>query len=245
MGFVASFQGCGEVTGLPSAEPIPVLQGLLVVGETRHLLQVRWSGPAHQPYEPSPIPVESSVVDLWLAGPLGDSVRYTTTGLPGEFAALGAIAAGERYRLSGTIAGRAVSAQAGVPGPLIVREPVADTLRRSLDDHSYLEVPFAWRADSAAAYQAFLVRADGTMHPLFIRSPRDATGLVFDIAPDTTGHVLIDPAFTDMADTARLVIMGYDRRASAFFSSRTKGNVHGAFGLFGAAVQTEKVLIWE
>lgn len=235
--------GCGEVTGLPSAEPVAVLQGLLILGEPRHLLHASWSSPTHLPYEPTGRPVDESLVDLWLVTPSGDSVRYAPTGLAGEFAAAATVSSGQRYLLSGTIAARAVTAQVSMPGVLVVGEPAGDTLRLPLD--GFLSIPFAWRAESAASYRALVVRDDGTMHRAFVVRARDSSGLLLDIAPDTMGQLLIIAPSLGAADTARLVIFGYDRTAAAFFSSTTKGNVHGAFGLFGAAAKAEKVVVWE
>jgi len=235
--------GCGEVTGLPSAEPVPVLQGLLILGEPRHLLRAAWSSPAQLPYDTTGRPVDSSLVDLWLVPPGGDSVRYAPTGLAGQFAAVAVVTSGERYRLSGTIAARAVTAQVSLPGPLVIAQPLGDTLRLRLA--SSRRTPFAWRAESAASYQALLVDDDGTTHTTYVVRPGDLSGRAFDIAPDTTGELVIFAPFPEEPDTARLMIFGYDRTAAAFFSSTTKGNVHGAFGLFGAAAKAEKVIVWE
>lgn len=234
---------CGEVTGLPSAEPIPVLQGLLIAGASRHLLQIEWSNPADVPYEPAPRPVDSAVVDLWLSVPAGDSVRYTTTGVPGQFAVVATIDVGRRYRLSGTIAGRVVTAQVNVPGALVVLFPAGDTLRIPVAA-GFPRLGFEWRAESAGSYQALLVRSDGTTEQVLIQSDGDAIGLV-DITPDSVGVLVIFAPPPEAPDTARLLIFGYDPSATAFFSSTTKGNVHGAFGLFGAAAKAEKVFVWE
>ena len=231
--------GCGEVTGLPSAEPVPVLQGLLIIGEPQHLLRASWSSPTHLPYESGGRPIDASLVDLWLVTPRGDSVRYAPSGVAGEFAVVATVSAGERYLLSGTVAARAVTAQVTVPGNLVVGQPADDTIRMPLGTDLLL-IPFAWRAESAATYQALLVEGNGTTHRGFIRRDR---GLL-DIAPDTIGQLLISLSRAE-PDTARLVIFGYDRTAAAFLSSTTKGNVHGAFGLFGAAAKAEKVVVWE
>jgi hypothetical protein len=62
---------------------------------------------------------------------------------------------------------------------------------------------------------------------------------------DTSGQLLIPSPLDGMADTARLVIFGYDPTSAAFFSSTNRGNVRGAFGLFGAATTSEKMVVWE
>ncbi len=234
--------GCGEVTGLPSAEPIPVLQGLLIAGDPRHLVQIEWSSPADVPYDPAIGPIDSSLVDLWLAVPAGDSVRYTSTGVAGQFAVIATIEAGQRYRLSGTIAGRVVTAHVNVPGILVVTFPAGDPLK--LPVGVFPRLGFQWRAESAASYQALLVRSDGTTQQILIQSDRNPRSLS-DIVPDTVGVLLMLAPPPDAPDTARLVMFGYDPTATAFFSSTTRGNVHGAFGLFGAAVKAEKVIVWE
>ena len=245
MWVAVAFCGCGEVTGLASPEPVPVLQALLVLGESRHLLRATWSSPAHVPYEPSTRPVDPSLVNLWLVGPSGDSLRYTSTGSSGEFAVAAAINAGDRYRLSGIVAARNVAAHVVVPGALVVGQPAGDTLRLRLEDAVFHHVAFAWHADSAASYQALLVHDDGTRHPAYVLRANDSTGHLLDIVPDTAGELLIIPPDPGVADTALLVILGYDRTATGFFASTTKGNVRGAFGLFGAAAKREVVVVWE
>lgn len=236
--------GCGEVTGLPSAEPVPILQGLLLLGDSQHLLQAEWSSPTQIPFEPTQRAVDPSLVDLWLVGRTGDSTPYATTGLPGQFAVIATVRGGERYRLSGTVAGREVTAQVNVPGALVVAQPAGDTLRFPLAA-DFPEIPFAWRAESAISYQALLVRDDGTTRTALVVRERDSTGLLLDIAPDATGRLLFLSPSPRVSDTARLVILGYDQSATAFFSSTTKGNIRGAFGLFGAAAKAEKVVVWE
>jgi hypothetical protein len=240
---ILGLAGCGEVTGLPSAEPIPVLQGLLLLGEPRQLLQVSWSSPTHLPYEPTDRPIDASLVHLWLVAPTGDSARFDPTGVAGQFAAVAAVSAGASYRLSGTVAARAVTAQVTLPGALQVSQPTGDTLRLPLTAE-FPRMAFAWRAESAAGYQALLVRGGGTTQKVLILSD-SASRSLFDIAPDTVGELLFLAPSPGAPDTARLVIFGYDPTATAFFSSTTKGNVHGAFGLFGAAAKAEKVVVWE
>jgi hypothetical protein len=242
LGIIVGFCGCGEVTGLPSAEPMPVLQGILVAGEPRQILRAEWSSPTHVPYEPDGLPIDASLADLWLVAPSGDSVRYAPTGSPGELAAIAEVISGERYRLSGAIAAHLITAQVEIPGPLVVYQPGADTLFLT---GSFAETPFTWRAESAAAYQALVVHDDGTTTTAFIRRPGDSSGSILDIAPDTTGQLVIFAPFPEEPDTARLVIFGYDPTTTAFFSSTTKGNIQGAFGLFGAAAKAEKAIVWE
>lgn len=241
---VAGFYGCGEITGLPRAHPAPVLQGLLILGEPRHLLKIEWSSPTHVPFAASPRPVDASLVDLWLVAPDGDSVPYAPTGRPGEFAALAAVSGGERYALSGTVAAQVVTAHVTLPGRLSVDQPAGDTLRHHLDNEVFFELPFAWRAPSAGSYRAWL-QADGASHEIFIRSARSSHAGVFSTSPDTTGQLLILPPVPLQSDTARLIILAYDRTATAFFASQTRGNVRGVFGLFGAASKVEKLMIWE
>jgi hypothetical protein len=187
--------------------------------------------------------VDSGLVDLWLFGPAGDSSRYATTGVAGQFAVVATIDARQRYRLSGTIAGGVVTAQVNVPGVLVVVFPAGDTLKLPVNA-GFPRLGFAWRAESAAGYQALLAHSDGTTQQVLIQNDRDPVSLL-DIAPDTVGALLFLTPPPQAPDTARLVIFGYDPATTAFFSSTTKGNVHGAFGLFGAAAKAEKVMVWE
>jgi hypothetical protein len=240
LGITVGFCGCGEVTGLPSAEPMPVLQGILVAGDARHLLRAEWSSPTQVPYEPGGRPIDASLADLWLVAPSGDSVRYAPTGSPGELAAIAEVISGERYRLSGAIAAHAVTAQVEIPGPLVVEHPADDTLFLRGD---LTETPFTWRAEFAAAYQALVVQDESTTTTAFIRTEDGAS--VLDIAPDTTGQLVIFVSLPEEGDTARLVILGYDPTTTGFFSSTVKGNIDGAFGLFGGAAKAEKVIVWE
>jgi hypothetical protein len=90
-----------------------------------------------------------------------------------------------------------------------------------------------------------LVRGDGTRQAAFIISEKNGVETVLDIAPDTTGDLMLFAESPATRDTARVVILGYDPAATAFFSSSTKGNVHGTFGLFGAAAKADIVVLWE
>ncbi len=242
-GLAVGLCACGEVSGLPSADPVALLQGMLTLGEPRHMLQVEWSSPTDVSYDPTPRPVAADQVDLWILGPAGDSAAYIPTALPGQFAVVATVRAGDRYRLGGTVAGSPVSAEVQIPGTLLVDQPAGDTLRFNLDER-LPDVPFVWRAESAGSYQALLVDAEGTSRSAHILRPNNSMQ-VFDIAPDTIGQLQLLPLPHGNPYTERLVLLGYDRTATAFFSSTTKGNVHGAFGLFGAAAKVEKVVVWE
>jgi hypothetical protein len=238
----AALPGCGEVSGLPSADPVPVLQGVVVSGETRHFLRVEWSSPTDVPYTFEARPIDESLVDLWLVPPSGDSIQYTATQLAGEFAVTAPVSPAQTYSLAGTVAGRRVTAETTVPGAVEVALPAGDTLRISGD---FWEVQYAWHASSAGSYQPLLLNLDGTANPRYSALTRDSIGNYRDIGPATTGRLLIQGPFRFGSDTARLLILAYDRTATAFFSSSTRGNVHGGFGLFGAAAKAEKVVVWQ
>jgi len=208
------------------------------------MLRAEWSSPTNVPYSPRSEPVDNSLIDLWLVLPDGDSVRYEPTPVLGDLAATATPAEGEKFSLSGTIAGHAVRAVVRIPGRLIVDQPAGDTLRLALGPN-YPRIPFAWSADEAASYQAMLVRGDGTRQAAFIISEQNGVETVLDIAPDTTGDLMLFAESPATRDTARVVILGYDPAVTAFFSSSTKGNVHGTFGIFGGAAKAEIVVLWE
>lgn len=171
-------------------------------------------------------------------------MQYAPTEVAGEFAAIASVSPQETYLLSGSIAARPVAASASLPGNLTVALPAGDTLRLQRTAGSS-QLAYAWQSDSAASYQALLLDRNGRRDPTAYVLTRDSLGIFRDIAPDTAGAIMIVPPFPIPSDTARLVIFGYDRRATAFFSSSTRGNVHGAFGLFGGAAKAEKVVVWE
>ena len=225
---------CGDVTGIRIPLPVPVVQVLLVSGKSVQEAQIEYSAPADSVVARKPRPISPDSVSLMLTGP--DSVPAPFSpkaGSPGRFIALHSIVPGVRYRLSGSVAGHAVSGAVTVPGALLVREPAADTLRLSASLPTQ-QVRFAASSFGARAY--------------IVRGRRRSGPDSFEAIRDTAGFFHPMPLYANRADTVHLSFEAYDvHAAEAFLPFTSIGNLHGVLGAIGASVRASHsvILVWQ
>jgi hypothetical protein len=218
----------GSVTAPPSDSNVPVVQSLLVVGSSRHVVWVEWATPADSLIRDDLRPVASPLVDLWLVAPGADSVRFQPVpGSPGAFEVVGlTIAPQQDYRLSGTVNGVAVSARTRTPGVLQILDPQGDTIRVSSDCGLNCPLAYHWHAPGATAYE---YRTGGS---------RGSLGIV----RDTIGFLALQPG----TGVSPFQVLAYNPEAVDFYvSSVVNGNVQGVFGAFAAASTAARVIAWE
>ncbi len=229
--------GCDARIG-PSS-PAPIVQALLIAGDSLQIASVEWMARADSPIYFNRRPIDSSLVHLALVLPGGATVPFTPVYEPpggafvGRYGAATRAAYGATYQLQGTVAGHALSAAITTPDSLRILQP-ADTLRLSYGSCYYsCEVPFHWIAAGAVQYQ-YIQGKNGVF-----------VGYGYGYVADTVGSIaLAHPS--QAADTTDLVVFALEAQAAAFLHSATpKGNISGVFGLFGAASRGRRVLIWE
>lgn len=223
---------CDSVIGPGPTAAVPVIQSLLVAGDSIQTAWVEWRVPADSAFGPEVRPVAPTLVQLSLTLPGGGSVPFTpAAGAAGRFDAVAEVDPGARYHLVGTVAGLSVSAEAMVPGQVSVRSPQQDTV--SLSQNACVgglcTLPFHWIAAGAAAYFYLQSRADRVVGG---GSTTDTVGVI-RLFRQGGG-----------ADTVRLSVFALEPNAAAFLLPDTpKGSITGVFGLFGAASRAERWIV--
>lgn len=211
---------------------MPVIQTLLVAGDSQQVAWVEWRVPADSAFGREVRPVDPALVQLSLILPAGGSVPFTPSpAIPGRFEAAATVAPSTTYRLTGTVAGVALTAETTVPDTLAVRVPARDTVDGTscVVSFQYCEFLYSWSAVGATAYVYF--QAQGAPARLSnFRSTRDSTG-VMQLVPDT--------------GTGPLTLLALEENAAAFLTVDTpKSSVSGIFGMFGAATRAQRWIVW-
>jgi len=228
---VIGLTACDATIGTGPAGAIPVVQTLLVAGDSLQTAWVEWRTPADSAFTPDVRPVSPSVVDLWLILPTGDSAGFApVAGVPGRFDATAVAVAGDAYLLRGTVAGHAVSAATTVPDQIDIRTPAADTIAISGGCGFLCPLSYRWFAGGTAAY-LYEESQVGSPIVLLLQSTRD-----------TVGVIQLLPA----QDTTKLAVFALDAHAASFLLPTTpKSSITGVFGLFGAASRAERWIVWQ
>lgn len=223
---------CGAAIEPPPGGSVPVIQTLLVAGDSQQIAWVEWRVHPDSSFGPDVRPVDPSLVQISLILPTGSSVPFTpSANIPGRFEAAVSVSPAMRYRLTGTVAGFGLAAETTVPDTLAVRVPALDTVDGAscVDQFFYCEVPFIWSAAGATAYMYFQAQVDPVRLSRF-GSTRDSTGVM--LLYRNTG-------------TERLTVLALEDNAAAFLTVRTlKSSVSGIFGMFGAATRAERWIVW-
>ena len=211
----------------------PLIEAVLVAGSAVSRFRLRWLDPADDDV-PAPILAEEMALELvhpdgtratWEADP--DSIGIYLAALP--------ITATGIYRLGGAIKGRRISAATRVPGPLVIDQPVGDTLFVA-GSQSRPGSPLAgritvtWRADGAT------VLALDSAAVLF------ATG--FTHAAEADLGIRQTAAGQRVGPTVRFVAMNRDGDRYHFNLTGPETNITGGFGVFGAAAETRRTVVW-
>jgi hypothetical protein len=223
-----SLTACDSTIGSGPDVAVPVIQSLLVAGDSVQAAWVEWRTPSDSTFTTQVRPVPPALVQLRLILPSGDSVAFApAAGVPGRFDASVVAAAGGRYLLRGTVAGYPVTAAATIPDQIDIREPVGDTVTIG-GACDFCDLPFRWFAGGTDAYWYVQFRAGGLLQA---SSTRDTAGVIQVLR--ATG-------------TTRLAVYALEPQAAAFLIPRTpKSSITGVFGLFGAASRQDRWIVWQ
>jgi hypothetical protein len=132
---------CAPVNGINEDHRLPVVNAVLVTGQSTQSLTVMWAGTPDDPYPPDG--PSAGDVNLWITSTLGDSTAVVHTDTTGVYAIALTLHAGATYRLRGTILGVSVAGNTTVPALAISAPGAGDTLRASvLDPHHFGLVQF-------------------------------------------------------------------------------------------------------
>jgi hypothetical protein len=224
--------GCDAAIEPPPGDPVPVIQALLIAGDSQQIAWVEWRVPADSAFGREVRPVDPAVVQVSLILPNGGSVPFSPSlGVPGRFEAAAMVSPGASYRLTGTIAGTALTAETRVPDSLTIRAPAQDTVDGAscVERFVYCELPYDWSALGASTYM-YLQSTSDTSRLVYIGSTRDSTGAL--------------PLLRDTG-TERLTVLALEDNAAAFLTVMTpKSSVHGVFGMFGGATRAQRWIVW-
>jgi hypothetical protein len=229
---------CDASIGGGPRVPIPVVQSLLVAGDSIQIAWVEWRVPAESAFTNDVRPVDAGIVQLSLVLPGGGSVPFVpAAGIPGRFDAAATVNPGASYGLQGTVAGLTVAGSTTVPQLLDVRAPAQDTIRfPSGACFGLCPVPYEFVAPGATRY-------------LFVQTRQQPGGgsvtLQTGATSDGAGTLYVVQS-RGGADTSSLAVYALEPRAAAFlFRSTPKSSLTGIFGLFGAATRATRRIIWE
>ncbi|HKV69849.1 MAG TPA: hypothetical protein VJN62_01270 [Gemmatimonadales bacterium] len=213
---------------------VPVVQALLVLGDSTQTAWVEWRLPADSTATSDVRPVPPALVQLWLIRPAGDSVPLgPVAGTPGKFDAISAVTAGGTYLLHGTVAGRPVAGITVVPGPLDIRAPVGDTVSIGAACYVFCPFPYRWFAAGTDAYW---------LTQTAVGPPRLLPPYAPAVTSDTAGVLQL----LRVADTMKVFIYALDAHAAAFFlPANPKSSITGLFGFFGSASRVERWVIFQ
>ncbi|MGE0440755.1 MAG: hypothetical protein AB7L66_09100 [Gemmatimonadales bacterium] len=218
--------GCGNYVDLPAAEPLPLVEAVLIGGATEPEFRIEWLTPGEDSRPATP-----AETTLELVGPTGAPVALRPTGVPGRFSAsLSApIEAGGRYRLQGTVAGQSLVAETTLPASFRVVVP-ADTLFATDPIDDLAEAEFR-----AEAVGATIFIADSAAFGPGGFATRQAVDTL-RIPPPSTGRTI-----------TRLRVQALNRDGDRYLyaGDRAATNVAGGFGVLAGALERTLVVIWQ
>jgi len=230
--FCLALPGCSANLDAPSALTVPVVQALLVAGDSQQTAWVEWRVPAESSFGAGVRPVAPDLVQLSLILPDGNLVPFApVSGAPGRFDAVVTVIPGGHYGLVGAVAGISLTAETTVPDPLDIRIPAQDT-GVITGSCSVCSLPYQWFAGGAAAY-------------LYLHSQTDTSGYI-DVGStqDTVGVVHLLRLLSTQT-TTHLTVLALDPHAAGFLGVKTpKSSIRGIFGLFGAASRAQRWIAW-
>ncbi len=121
--------GCGVSPGEPPP-PAPVVQLVLVVGDSTHRATITWSATPDSTIPQPALPVDPALVDLIVTGP-GGAAPLLPDGAPGEFRVDLQGIPGGAYSLRGTVAGQPFEGTTVLPLKFALATPRQDTVSLS------------------------------------------------------------------------------------------------------------------
>ena len=228
---------CGDITAFPVSGPVPVVQLLLLSGQSTQVASIGYSAPARPIVPVIDQPISSDSVLLELVAPNGTRASFgPVPGSPTRYQTELPVSAGDSYQLVGSVAGFAVAAKVTAPGPLQIAEPAEDTL--ALFSENIVSVNFRWSAAGAVSY--------------LVQQIDPQLGMIQAYAvSDTSGTLGVFAPFADRPDTNRLVIWAYEQSGATFFLNQAipTAPAEGAAAIvgFGAATPAhpEKTILWQ
>jgi hypothetical protein len=222
---------CGFDRPVTPLERLPVIQGILVAGADSQFFRIDWASSADSGIDGRPRPIDPSEVALQVSGPAGSEALVPFPGDSALFVLTLPILTDSTYTLDGTVGGYAVTATTQVPSAIALLAPTGDTIHVVVATACSISCRVPYRL--AAPGAAFLTYA-----------ALDSLGRIQFGQPllaDSGALALYYPA-----PIARLTFSSYGPEVSAYERGDVpRGNVSGAFGLFGGAVRISRPVSFE
>lgn len=222
-GCLNSLEDRDQVINAPPGTSSPIIQGLLDPRATVQSLWIEWSIPSDSSWGGESRPIDPGLVNLRIVGPDGVPV-HLAPGAPGQFAAILQVMPDSLYRLEGTIAATPVSARVRVPDSVQITSPATDTVRIAREG-LHVALPYEFTADGATVF----VLVDPRLGPYRLTSRK---GVVDVFA---------------LEDTIQLILDAYEPYGGEWSRDFTEhpsaSNIIGAYGFFGAFVQSRPIIV--
>lgn len=226
LGCLVLLAACREIPTVPE-RPTPVVSLTLVEGESLQVAVVTVGTAADSTIPRQGVPVPAGSVSLRVEDDSGNVWPFAAAAAEGRFSARMSPRRGSRYRLLGTVMGRALSAETRVPAQFAVAAPAGDTMTAA--DTVPCQFPSVFEY---VCVQAVL---------LFDRSGAVSYLVLDQVGPFREGGRLLGTTaelrFFRADRTRDVLFVAYNGDAAAWLTvSTARGNVTGAFGGFGAAL---------
>ncbi len=186
--------GCSVSPGEPPP-PAPVVQLVLVVGDSTHRATVTWSATPDSTIPQPALPVDPALVDLIVTGP-GGAAPLIPDAAPGEFRVHLEGMPGGAYSLRGTVAGQPFEGTTVLPLKFALATPNPDTVSRAS-----LVLEAAGGFFSIFSSFRLPVMADGVESVEFATF-RPPDQVVFSLESGATGTVTLRGRNREMTDWA-------------------------------------------
>ncbi len=234
LALVVVVTACSHVVDAPRPEiRTALVEAVLVAGTDVTRFRLLWLNPADSGTI-DPIQPEDAALELihpdgtladWDLDP--DSAGVYLASLP--------IAANTTYHLAGTLGGRPITASTRVPGPLMLAPPLGDTIFLTGSESApggavTGRAVIAWRASGAT------VLVVDSAEVLF--STRFTHGSEADLGVRQTA------AGQRVGPSIRFLALNREADRYHFNLTGPETNLTGAFGVFGAASETRRIVVW-
>ncbi len=229
----ALLAACAHVVDAPvPTTRTPLIEAVLVAGSDLSRFRLRWLDPADE-NEPPILPEE---MGLELVHPDGRQATWEfDPDSAGQYLARLPIAPRGTYRLAGTLDGKPIAATTQVPGPVGIETPLGDTLfitGTPVQAGGALagRITVKWRADGATV--------------LALDSAAVLFAVGFTHGPEADLGVRQPTAGQRVGPTIRFIAMNRDADRYHFNLTGPETNLAGGFGVFGAAAETRRIVVW-
>lgn len=233
--FIGILVSCSPDNGVNEDQKLPVVNAVLISGQSTQSLTVKWAGTPDRGYPPDG--PSASDVNLWITSTTGDSVAVIPTDSSGVYTIALNPRPGVTYRLHGSILGGAVVGTTTVPALAITAPGAGDTLRASRLSRNFyglVKLPLALTATGADGYGVTSSQVVEGQEGYLISSFNDVVSVIYQGQAALPVHA--DIVAYDSNAAAFYGVIQVDEPGGPLLGGRIVGTITGAPGLFGSKV---------